>query len=221
MRNFARWHIWLGWLVGLPLLMWTVTGLVMVWKPIDEVRGTHLRAEMPALDTGDLVMPRTNGPIQSLSLQSLPDGPGWIVVEEGGARFRYSPTTGRLYNPVLEGDARAIAEAAYAGDAALETVTYFPADSAPTDLRTPVNSWQAHFADDTNLYIHSQTGELLAVRSGWWRIFDFMWGLHIMDLETREDTSHPVLIAFAMLGVLGSLLGIALLFRRRKARVKA
>ena len=43
MQRFAKWHIWLGWLVGFPILMWTVTGLVMVIKPIEEVRGNHLR----------------------------------------------------------------------------------------------------------------------------------------------------------------------------------
>ena len=220
MRRFARWHIWLGWLVGLPILMWTVTGLVMVWHPIEYVRGNHLRADVPPVATQGLVLPRLSGAVQSLSLESLPDGPAWIVVEESGARFRYSPADGRLYNPVLQDDARAIARSAYAGDAALESVTYFPADSAPMDLRTPVNSWQARFADGTHIYIHSQTGEVLAVRSGWWRVFDFMWGLHIMDLETREDTSHPILIVFAALGLMGSLLGCVLMFRRRKARVR-
>ncbi|MGB3796427.1 MAG: PepSY domain-containing protein [Alteraurantiacibacter sp.] len=220
MRRFARWHVWLGWLVGLPILMWTVTGLVMVWHPIDYVRGGHLRNTLPPLEIQAPVMPRLDGPIQSASLQSHYDGPGWIVVEESGARYRYSADDGRLYNPVRESDARAIAEAAFAGDAALEALTYFPADAAPIDLRTPVNSWQARFADDTHIYIHSQTGEVLAVRSGWWRVFDFVWGLHIMDLEAREDTSHPILIIFAALGVIGSLLGCALMFRRRKARVK-
>lgn len=221
MRKFARWHIWLGWLVGVPVLMWTVTGLVMVWHPIEYVRGNHLRAELPPVQTQALVLPRLDGPVQSVTLQSFPDGPGWIVVEEDGGRFRYSPEDGRLYNPVLEADARAIAEAAFAGDAVLEAVTYFPGDSVPMDLRTPVNAWQARFADDTHIYIHSQTGEVLAVRSGWWRVFDFMWGLHIMDLQTREDTSHPILILFAALGVAGSLMGCVLLFRRRKAKVRA
>lgn len=221
MQKFAKWHIWLGWLVGVPVLMWTITGLIMVWHPIEYVRGNHLRAELPPVQTQALVMPRLDGAVQSVTLQTFPDGPGWIVVEEDGGRFRYSPEDGRLYNPVLEDDARAIAEAAYAGEAALEAITYYPADSVPMDLRTPVNTWQARFADDTHVYIHSQTGEVLALRSGWWRVFDFMWGLHIMDLETREDTSHPILILFAALGVAGSLLGCVLMFRRRKARVKA
>jgi uncharacterized iron-regulated membrane protein len=26
MRQLARWHIWLGWLIAVPLLMWTITG---------------------------------------------------------------------------------------------------------------------------------------------------------------------------------------------------
>ena len=59
------------------------------------------------------------------------------------------------------------------------------------------------------------------MRTRWWRGFDFMWGLHIMDLQTREDTSHPILILFAFLGVVGALLGCILMFRRRKARVTA
>ncbi|MFB0611044.1 PepSY domain-containing protein [Aurantiacibacter poecillastricola] len=220
MRKFARWHIWLGWLVGLPVLMWTVTGLVMVWHPIEYVRGNHLRAEMPPVETAGLVLPRLAGEVESITLQSFPDGPGWIVVEADGGRYRYSPEDGRLYNPVSENGARQIAEATFAGDAALETVTYFPADSTPLDLRTPIASWQARFADDTHVYIAAQTGEVLAIRSGWWRVFDFMWGLHIMDLETREDTSHPILVVFAALGVAGSLLGCILMFRRRKAKVK-
>ena len=37
--RLRRWHVWLGWLVGLPMLFWTVSGLVMVAKPIEEVRG--------------------------------------------------------------------------------------------------------------------------------------------------------------------------------------
>ena len=40
MKRLAKLHIWLGWLVGVPILMWTITGLVMVAKPIEEVRGT-------------------------------------------------------------------------------------------------------------------------------------------------------------------------------------
>jgi uncharacterized iron-regulated membrane protein len=52
MLRFARWHIWLGWLVGVPILMWTVTGLVMVARPIEEVRGEDLHHKPETLEIG-------------------------------------------------------------------------------------------------------------------------------------------------------------------------
>ncbi|TIX50411.1 PepSY domain-containing protein [Alteraurantiacibacter aquimixticola] len=221
MQRFAKWHIWLGWLVGVPVLMWTLTGLVMTLKPIEEVRGEHLRAEAPVIETTELVFPTEKiGPAASVELIAQVDGPAWIVTEPDGGRFRYSARDGSLIPPLIEDEARRIADAAYAGDGTLESVTYFPEDISPTDLRAPFAAWQAHYSDGTNLYMRAATGEVVAVRSSWWRVFDLMWGLHIMDLETREDTSHPILILFAALGVIGSLLGCILMFRRRKARVK-
>ena len=222
MRLFAKWHIWLGWLVGVPILMWTVTGLIMVWQPIDYVHGDHLRTNPPAdVSTELLVMPQLPPAVRSVTLQSFADGPGWIVVDAEGSRTRHSALNGLPYRRLEEAGARRIAEATFAGDAVLEQMSYFPADQAPMDLRRPVDSWQARFADGTHIYVAAQTGEVLALRSGWWRVFDFVWGLHIMDLQTREDTSHPILILFAGLGVIGSLLGCVLMFRRRKARIKA
>ena len=31
----AKWHIWLGWLVGVPIVMWLATGLLMTLRPIE------------------------------------------------------------------------------------------------------------------------------------------------------------------------------------------
>jgi hypothetical protein len=220
MQRFARWHIWLGWLIGVPILMWTITGLVMVIRPIEYVHGDHLRADVPAIALDELVMPSATGEARSVELVAQPDGPVWVVAEPDGGRYRYSAQDGNLVSPVIEAEARRIAEATYAGPAELDTLTYFPPDNPPMDLRAPVAAWQAHFGDGTNIYIRDATGEVMALRSSWWRVFDFMWGLHIMDLQTREDTSHPILIIFAALGVGGSLLGCILMFRRRKAKKK-
>jgi len=221
MQQFARWHIWLGWLVGFPILMWTVTGLFMVAFPIEDVRGTHLRAEAPVIDTSELTYPNRIGKVLEVKLVAQPDGPAWVVTEPNGGEYRYSARDGSLIPPVIEEEARRIAAAAYAGDARLEEVKYFPADLSPKDFRQPIASWRARYSDGTNLYIHAATGEVLAVRTDLWRAYDFMWGLHIMDLETREDSHHPIIMIFAILSVIGATLGCVLMFRRRKARVKA
>ena len=59
------------------------------------------------------------------------------------------------------------------------------------------------------------------MRTRFWRAFDFMWGLHIMDLQTREDTSHPILIGSAAIALLGSILGFVMLFTRRRRKRSA
>ncbi len=222
MRQFARWHIWLGWVVGLPVLMWTVTGLWMVARPIEEVRGEHLRAAHAAIDPAQITFPRRIGePIHEAWLASQPDGPAWIVTAADGARWRYSARDGSVIPPVVKDEAQRIAEAAYAGRAAFTGATYFAAGEAPSDARAQAAVWQARFADGTRVYIDDATGEVLALRTGQWRLYDLMWGLHIMDPQTREDTNNPFVIAFGALAMIGALLGCALLFRRRKARVKA
>ena len=219
MQRFARWHIWLGWAVGLPILMWAVTGLVMVARPIEEVRGDHLRAAHAAIDPAGLAFPNVGEPVHEARLAWHPDGPQWLVTAADGRRWRYSARTGAALSPVVEAEARRIAEASYAGKAELEGVAYLAPDAVPVEARSSGAVWQARFADGTHVYIDDATGEVLALRTGGWRLYDTMWGLHIMDLQTREDTHHPILIAFAALSAIGASLGCVLLFRRRKARV--
>lgn len=221
MQRLARWHIWLGWLVGLPVLMWSVTGLFMVARPIEEVRGDSLQAAPRPIDPASIVLPQFSGPIQAAHLAQHPDGPVWLVTEADGGRYRYSAHDGTLIPPVVKEEAQRIADDAYAGPARLESVAYVPADEAPVELRRKLNSWQARFADGTHVYIDDATGEVLALRSSQWRLYDLMWGLHIMAPREREDTSHAALIIFAALSVIGAGLGCVLLFRRRKARVRA
>ena len=222
MQRFARWHIWLGWIVAVPILMWAITGLVMVARPIEQVRGDDLRAPPAAIDPARVTFPvRIGEPIREARLVSQPDGPQWIVTAADGARWRYSAVHGTATPPVVENEAGRIARAAYTRDAALEQVAYFPAGEAPVEARATGAVWQARFADGTHLYIDDATGEVLALRTGQWRLYDLMWGLHIMDPQTRQDTQNPFVIVFAIAALIGATLGSILLFRRRKARVKA
>ena len=220
MLRFARWHIWLGWLVGLPILMWTVTGLVMIARPLEEVRGDDLRPEPAPLAIGDYAMPDFGEPVSELQLVQQAIGPVWIVTTAEGARRRYFAPEATLLQPVIDSAARELSDHVYAGKARLETVAYIPYDEVPIELRRPVNAWRLHYSDDTNLYLEAATGELLAVRTPGWRIYDFAWGLHLMDPQTREDTHQPLIVVFTVLSVIGATLGCILLFRRRKAKVR-
>ena len=69
--------------------------------------------------------------------------------------------------------------------------------------------------------IMAATGEIVARRTRWWRVYDFFWGLHIMDLQTREDTHNPWLVLFAGVSLLTTLMALILLPLSNRRRKKA
>lgn len=221
MRRFAKWHIWLGWLAGVPLIIWTLSGLVMVVRPIEEVRGEHLRrdaapAALPAASEIAVRLP-ADRPVTSVSAR----------VEQGRVitRLTYADESverfdeaGRKLAPFSDVEARLLVASAIAGGDRVTDVRLTSAENPPLEFRRPIAAWQVTLADGTHVYVGRDSGEIAAVRTRWWRLFDFMWGLHIMDLQTREDTHHPILIGFAALALVSTLLGTTLLFRRRRAR---
>jgi uncharacterized iron-regulated membrane protein len=212
-RRLRRYHVWLGWLVGLPLLLWTVSGLVMVARPIEEVRGEGLIADAPPLaprapPVAPQIGPR---PVASLTFEQRGDGPVWIVRYAGGGARLADPATGRLLPPVTAAGAARILAARYTGKAGIAAVDRTPADSPPLDFRRPVAAWRVTMSDGTRFYLDAATGEILARRTRFWRFYDFMWGLHIMDLRTREDSHNPWVIGLGLLTVLALILALLLL----------
>jgi hypothetical protein len=221
MALLARWHIWLGWLVGVPIVMWTATGLLMVAKPIEEVRGSQLR--LPA-DNAPLII--EGSAIATAETQvkemrvTMQDGRAVAILTTlDGATRRVDMASGAPIPALDAASARAIVSQRIAGGDAVRAVTLFEADEVPFDFRRAIAVWQIVLADGAHIYIGRDTGEIEAVRTTWWRWFDFAWGLHIMDLSEREDTSHPVLIGFTALSLIGTLFGAVLMFRRRKTRI--
>ena len=65
---------------------------------------------------------------------------------------------------------------------------------------------------EINVYQDPFTGEIVAIRSAQWRIWDFMWGLHIMDWVDRDNIDNFLLKVFSFLALLTSISGITLFF---------
>ena len=223
MRLLAKWHIWLGWLVGVPIVMWLASGLFMTIKPIEEVRGEHLRVhaeEAPLVIEGSAFATSDAG-LKDMRLVMQEGRAVALLTTLDGAVTRIDYASGEPIAAVTADTARAIVADRIIGGDAVKSVRFFEADEVPFDFRRPRPVWQVTLEDATHIYVGRDTGEIEAVRTQWWRWFDFMWGLHIMDLSEREATSHPILILFAGLSLTGAMLGCILMFRRRKSRIKA
>jgi uncharacterized iron-regulated membrane protein len=212
-RSLFRYHVWLGWLVGIPLLLWTVSGLVMVARPIDEVRGTDLRAELPPLPATTVYPPAIHSAADSLTLKQTALGPRWIVAL-GEGRYAADPRDGRKLSALDRAQATAAALGYRKSPARVVSAGRTDAAHPPLDLRQARPAWGVRFADGGRFYIDADTGELLAVRTDYWRFYDTMRGLHIMDLQGREDTHHPILIVFTAIAALATMLAVLLMIAR-------
>lgn len=241
---FRKLHRWLGLLMAVQIVAWMGSGLYFSLIPIAEIRGEHLTQSKPHPDRQQLRELARPSEFEDTLTRHL--GEGWSLrelelfsrdgeafwrteVESGGVvQVRLLSANGNRVEPQLTGDqAKAHAEKWLISPFNAESVEWIEDLSQSPEIRgrdLPV--WKVAFKEpaSVNLYIHPWTGELLARRTPRWRIFDFLWMLHIMDFDTRDNFNHPLLQVAAALGLAVTLGGIVLwaittrLFRRARRR---
>ncbi len=200
----VRWlHLWSGVIIGIQIILWVASGLVMVVRPLDEVRGTTLRREAPALSV-PAGLPALQG-VEKLELGQLLGRPVWKLTDGQGKRLLDATTGKPIAITAAQAEAIARAGTTLSGPATVSAIT--PASPA-SDWRETAG-YRVEFADDVRVYVNSQ-GDIGAVRTPWWRFYDLFWGLHILDWQDRENTHGPVII-IATLMALGVVLTGAVL----------
>jgi hypothetical protein len=190
------------------------------------VRGTDLRVETPAQilppeAARELPLLAAGKPIASYTITMRAGMPVARVTYQDESQALFDLASGEALTPLDAEDARALVRRGIKSPSPISRIQPFSADQVPFDFRRPMPVWQVTLADGTHIYVGRDTGEIEAVRTPYWRLFDFMWGLHIMDPQTREDTHHPLLVISSVLAVIGVLFGTILLFRRRRTRAQA
>ncbi len=211
-------HKWIGLIIGIQLLLWTLSGAMMAILPMGEVSGGDVRDPqeirlVPASDRWPAVRQQLGSTaITGVSLRPLLSGPVFEVGTADGVRLFDASTT----KPIAVDSqlARRIASAAYPGTAQVRGA------EALRELTLPVREhelpiWRVDFADEKNssYYVSGTTGELLERRNDTWRAWDFFWMLHIMDYAKRTSFNHPVIWLFGFAAVWLAVTGFWLLFR--------
>jgi uncharacterized iron-regulated membrane protein len=234
-------HNWMGLILAIQITLWFASGLVMAWLPIEDVRGAHLRHTFQAnwqhaIQSPQSVLASHSADATLALSQRLivsEDKPRMVpvytvskAITENGAQqntsVRYNAMNGAILAPLSEAEINQAAILQYAGTGKLSEVTFL--STLPQEVQQlPSPIWQVQFDDteNTRLYIDPNTGNVLRVRTDTWRLFDFMWMLHIMDYEDRSDFNHPLLIGFSAGALLFTLTGIVLLFQRFRPRKRS
>jgi hypothetical protein len=151
--------------------------------------------------------------------------PIYAVKREAGEVAVDARTGAPLRRPT-ETEIRTLASAQYTANDPIrsaELVTSIPGEirgRKPPLWRVEFDHW-----NKPTFYLSPVTGELVSRRHELWRIFDFVWMLHIMDYDERENVNNLLLRVFTWGAVLMALSGAWLLVysfpKKKKKRAMA
>lgn len=219
-------HRWLGIVVSLQLLAWSVSGLVFSLLAIDDVRGERDRRQQPppAIDTAALqVMPTdaiaefaavSDAAVAEIKLSQSFDGRLVYTLYDASAQplAVVDAANGDVATKISSREAEAAALRDFAHEATVTSVDYYDAD-APLEYRgKPLPAYRVvlDHPKQPHIYVSSITGEVTSRRNARWRVFDFFWMLHIMDYGDRENFNHWLLSAMSALAIFTAASGLVL-----------
>ncbi|HIN13408.1 MAG TPA: hypothetical protein EYM72_03900 [Gammaproteobacteria bacterium] len=224
---FRKAHRWLGLIVSIQLLMWTASGLFFSIPDITDVRGEQYLSQTHSININQLA--RENiVPISAIIATAK-------INLEANETVLLKHRAGRLiYQVEKNAPEKKLIFDALTG----QPMTYITPTEALSIVvdRTELSPTEAVLINEPKtgsefrgrdlplykvtvtkpkkgiVYVDPVTGEIAAIRTKLWRAWDFLWSLHIMDYQERDDFSQWLLRLFSALGVLTVLSGIILWF---------
>lgn len=190
------------------------------------IHGDHLVAEQDnGIDLSPEIQKVLNSVVStspkatSITLTRLMGRPS-ILVKQPYQTEVFDAHTGELIQAVDEAQANQLATSYYTGSSAIASTTLLTKNPPSEIGGRALPLWRVNFDDvwGTTFYISPITGELSTRRHTLWRVFDFVWMLHIMDYDERENVNNKILRTVSILALLLVLTGIWYLYFRLDVR---
>lgn len=231
-----RIHRWLGWLIGLQVLIWVAGGVMFSLVPFTAwVKGGEtVKPPTVVLPAGwaERAVPALQeaarlGDVMAMAAVATPQGPALRVSYHGSRAPVIVPADGTAWTQPDEVAVRRFASSLYQGQAAVTAVERMSAVPPRLGIVAETGGrgdlWRVRFDDTlaTRIYLNGRTGEFVTSRNEAWVWYDFFWRLHIMDYEQGEDF-NGTLLRMASVTAFGLVLAgtvLAALAVRRRWRV--
>ena len=206
-------HRYLSILISIQLLLWTISGIYFAFNQIELVRGEQYR--LPQVFSVDLK--KVNVVLDSVKSIQVARRIGeeiLIVRKEAGTEYLN-----------LEGDALEKLSGEQATNIVSSVTSLTPLSAKEINEPEPGSEYRGRNLPlykvatkdqenkQINVYVDAISGQVVAIRSEQWRLWDLMWGLHIMDWETRDEINNWLLKLFSVLALISSLTGVLIFFR--------
>jgi len=219
-RRLRRWHRLIAIATSIQLLLWTLSGLFFAFVDIDYVRGHQFKvpASPVALDLTQFAV--TEFDAQHLVVRERLPGEMLVgVYSESGVQWL--DQNGALAQALT-------AEEALALGATRTVMTpnrseWVDQPEVGSEYRgAPLPLWRLWESDvpDRVAYMDALSGEVLAVRHGAWRWWDFLWSLHIMSYTDRDTIGTWLLKVFSVMALITAVLGVWLFRATRRVATR-
>jgi len=191
-------HRYLSIFIAIQLLLWTVSGIYFAFNKIEMVRGEQYRLPLETeyrifkrlgqeiIETNDNGVKTYSSYPQNFPVDMLSPEEAITIAKE---KTSLNPVSVSLIEKVKRG-------VEYRG------------------RRLPIYKVSTDANDGINIYVDSMTGDIAAIRSDSWRVWDLLWALHIMDYQDRDNINNLLLKIFSVLALISSITGIILFFKK-------
>ena len=208
-------HKYLSFFISLQLLLWTVSGIYFSFNKIELVRGEQYR--LPS--SFSLNLDQLKGNFENISnfdVVNRVDQQILIISDPSGRK--YLDTNGNPVSMLTVEQAKLTVKE----NSTLNPIDVFLIDqerngSEYRGRELPLYQVLSLNKDQKsiNVYVNPYSGKIVAIRSMQWKIWDLMWGFHIMDWQTRDNINNFLLKVFSILALISSVSGVLLFFRFR------
>lgn len=159
--------------------------IALLDKDVGDVYEAEASCRLAARST-DLADLRLNLPGCQRRLSAMPPGGAYAAPR-------------RVRAPVGRDEAVRVARADQGGAAVVHARLH---TASPLEYRKkPLPAWRVELADGagTAVWVDVTRGAVVARRNRVWRVYDFLWSLHIMDYRGRDDFHSPWMVVGAAL----------------------
>ncbi len=206
-------HKYLSFFISLQLLIWTVSGIYFAFNKIELVRGEkYFLQKSYTMDLSEVDLKLSN--VKSLRLLKRLDET--IVVASKGLDNSYLDRNGQPVEKLTRNEASLIV--ARKTSLVPTNVTEITTPKKGSEYRGRALPLYKVLSKDIeeneiSVYVNAYSGDIVAIRSSSWRLWDLMWGLHIMDWQERDNINNTLLKLFSILALLSSITGLLLFFK--------
>ena len=209
-------HRYLSLFISIQFLLWTISGVFFSFNKIEEVRGEQYLLESKEKDfsINSPININSSGEIKffyrldDLVYEVNLGGSFYVYHQDGNpiAKLSFSEAkeiiqTKTNLTPISVGE---ISKNERGSEYRGRPLPLFKVESLNKDEKV------------INVYLDPYSGQIRAIRSTQWRMWDFLWGLHIMDWTDRDNFNNNFIKFFSVLAFISALSGILLFFKTRR-----